>query len=72
MLAIAAESVVKLMAFLAVGLFVVLTWNGGPAALYSQAASTPAVAEVFSSPFQGGTWLTVTFLSFVCAILLPR
>lgn len=72
MLAIAAESVVKLTAFLAVGLFVVLTWNGGPAALYSQAASTPAVAEVFSSPFHGGTWLTVTFLSFVCAILLPR
>ena len=72
MLAIAAESVVKLTAFLAVGLFVVLTWNGGPTGLYADARAAPAVADVFSRPFHGGTWMTVTFLSFVCAILLPR
>lgn len=72
MLAIAAESVVKLMAFLIVGLFIVLTWNGGPPGLYRDVQAAPEVAELFSQPFHGGTWLTVTFLSFVCAILLPR
>jgi Na+/proline symporter/signal transduction histidine kinase/ActR/RegA family two-component response regulator len=72
MLAIAAESVVKLMAFLAVGLFIIFTWTGGPVGLFEQAVSTPGVMEVFSRPLQGGTWLTVTFLSFVCALLLPR
>lgn len=72
MLAISAESVVKLTAFLTVGLFVVVTWNGGPAGLYRDANAHPHVAELFSQPFNGGIWLTVTFLSFVCAILLPR
>ncbi|KUO53894.1 MAG: hybrid sensor histidine kinase/response regulator [Alphaproteobacteria bacterium BRH_c36] len=72
MLAVAAESLVKLMAFLAVGIFIVMTWNGGPQGLYQQVQATPPVAELFSQPFHGGTWLTVTFLSFVCAILLPR
>ncbi len=72
MLAIAAESVVKLVAFLAVGLFIVLTWNGGPQALYQQSMASPEVTEIFSAQLDGGTWLTVTFLSFVCAILLPR
>lgn len=72
MLAIAAESVVKLMAFLLVGFFIVLTWNGGPPGLYRDAQAAPEVAELFSQPFHGGMWLTVTFLSFVCSILLPR
>jgi Na+/proline symporter/signal transduction histidine kinase len=72
MLAIATESVVKLMAFLTVGLFVVFAWNGGPQGLYRDANADPSVVELLSLPFHGGTWLTVTFLSFVCAILLPR
>ncbi|MEQ8823536.1 MAG: PAS domain-containing hybrid sensor histidine kinase/response regulator [Filomicrobium sp.] len=72
MLAIAAESVVKLVAFLAVGLFIVITWNGGIEGLYKDAQNSPAVTEAFSKPLNGGTWLTVTFLSFVCALLLPR
>ncbi|MCH9806130.1 MAG: hybrid sensor histidine kinase/response regulator [Alphaproteobacteria bacterium] len=72
MLAIAAESVVKLVAFLFVGFAIMFTWTGGPLGLLEQATSTPSVVEVFSAPLLGGTWLTVTFLSFVCAILLPR
>lgn len=72
MVAIAAESVVKLMAFLVVGIFIVLTWNGGPPGLYRDVQASPEIVEVFSQPFNGGIWLTITFLSFVCAILLPR
>ncbi|MBU2583662.1 MAG: hybrid sensor histidine kinase/response regulator [Alphaproteobacteria bacterium] len=72
MVAIAAESVVKLLAFLIVGFFIVFTWNGGASGLYRDAQSVPEVAELFSQPFHGGMWLTVIFLSFVCAILLPR
>jgi len=72
MLAIAAESLVKLTAFLAVGLFVVFGMFGSFDKVWESAASTPAIAETFSRQFDGGTWLTVTLLSFVCVILLPR
>lgn len=72
MLAVAAESLVKLVAFLMVGLFIIATWNGGPSALMAQSAADPEVAGLFSQPINGGMLLTVTFLSFVCAILLPR
>src|SRR5262249_15191352 len=70
-LAVAAESIVKLTAFLAVGIFVVLAVFGGSASVRSVTAS-PEVQTIFGRSFNGGTWLTVTFLSFVCIILLPR
>ena len=60
MLAIAAESVVKLVAFLAVGLFVVLTWNGGPSQLFAEANEHPEISRLFSEPLNGGTLLTIT------------
>ncbi len=72
MLAIAAESLVKLVAFLTVGFFIIVTWNGGPVGLYEAARASPEVSNLFSQPLHGGSWLTVTFLSFVCALLLPR
>lgn len=71
-LAIATESLVKLAAFLAVGIFVVFAMAGGPQALLAQAAAHAEVSEIFSRAFNGSTWLTVTLLSFVCIVLLPR
>lgn len=71
-LAVAVESVVKLMAFATVGLFAVFGLFGSFDQLWQSAAASPPVAEIFARPFDGGTWLTVTFLSFSAMILLPR
>ncbi len=71
-LAVAVESVVKLTAFVAVGLFAVLALFGSFDQLWKAAAASPPVSEIFARPFDGGTWLTVTFLSFSAMILLPR
>ncbi len=72
MLAIAVESLVKLAAFITVGLFVVFGLAGGPAALYEIAENTPAIANVFSQAPDGGRWVTVTLLSACAIMLLPR
>ena len=72
MLAIAAESVVKLVSFLIVGIFVLFTVFGGLEGFERVARSHPDVQTIFDHSFHGGKWLTVTFLSFVCIILLPR
>src|SRR5262249_38869886 len=53
MLAIATESIVKLVAFVAVGAFVTFYMFGGPAALFNQAAERPDVAAVFTHGFDG-------------------
>lgn len=72
MMAIAAESLVKLAAFIAVGLFVIFGMFGGVGDFVAQATKSPVVESVFGQNSNGGKWLTVTFLSFVCIILLPR
>ncbi len=71
-LAIAVESMVKLAAFMTVGLFVTYSLFDGPKDLWARAAEHPVVQEVMNRPLSGGMWMTVTFLSFVCIILLPR
>lgn len=71
-LAVAAESVVKLIAFLTVGVFVTFWLFDGPAELYRQAAQRADITALFTSELNGATWLTMTFLAFVCIILLPR
>ena len=71
MLAVAVESVVKLSAFLLVGIYVVYGMNDGPSDLIAT-AMTQADAYVFNTGIHGGALLTVSFLSFVCIILLPR
>jgi len=70
-LAIAAESVVKLVAFLVVGLFVVFGIFGGPQDLWTRAAAA-GVGERVVQPAGGSTFLAMVLLSFVCALLLPR
>ncbi|MEJ2123625.1 MAG: PAS-domain containing protein, partial [Alphaproteobacteria bacterium] len=72
MLAIATESIVKLTAFIAVGSFIVFSMFGGFGPLFEQALQKTEVIEIFSRGFQGGTWLTVTFLSSVSILLLAR
>ncbi len=72
MLAIAAESVVKLAAFLAVGIGIVYSMFGGFGPLMAEAAAKPEITKLFENGIHGGTLLTVTWLSFVCIFLLPR
>ena len=70
--AIAAESLVKLAAFMAIGVFVVMVIGGGPVELLSRAMAMPALESVLGQGLNGGTWLTITFLSAVCILLIPR
>jgi Na+/proline symporter len=72
MLAIATESVVKLCAFVAVGVFVTFWMFDGPIALFSQALERPATAAVLTREPQLSTLVAMTLLSFVAIILLPR
>ncbi len=72
MLAIAVESIVKIMAFIAVGAFIVYGMFGGMGALIDKAMAQPDIKQVFDTGIHGGALLTVTWLSFVCIFLLPR
>ncbi|MCA0433687.1 MAG: PAS-domain containing protein [Proteobacteria bacterium] len=71
-LAVAVESVVKLFAFMAVGLFVVFGIGGGPSAMIEAMNTHPDVSKVFAQAPEGGRWLTVTLLSACAILLLPR
>lgn len=71
-LAIAVEALVKLFAFLTVGIYVTWTLFDGPADLYRQAAAVPAIAENFARDLPGGGWLAQTALAAFACLLLPR
>jgi Na+/proline symporter/signal transduction histidine kinase len=73
--AIAFESVVKLVAFLCVGLFVTFGMFGGFGDLFGKAATLPEASELLavggSGPDYGSLfWLTI--LSMLAIVLLPR
>ena len=73
--AIAFESVVKLVAFLCVGLFVTFGMFGGFGDLFEQARALPAASDLFTvggpnSSYGSLFWLTV--LSMLAIVLLPR
>ncbi len=75
--AIAFESVVKLVAFLAVGAFV--TWGlfDGMADIWARAKAAPGLADLLSlggpqGRFNGPEWFTLTLLSALSVLLLPR
>jgi len=72
MLAIATESIVKLVAFLAVGIFITFVMFHGPAALFGEAMQHPNVAGIFTREPRIDTLVATTLLSFVAIILLPR
>lgn len=77
--AIAFESVVKLIAFLAVGAFVTWSLFDGPADLFARAAAQPELARLLSlgsagagSGFAGGQWFALTLLAMLSVVFLPR
>lgn len=72
--AIAFESVVKLLAFLLVGLTVTFFMFSGPGDLFTQAASHPALASAFQvgRPADFGNWIALTLLAMVVILVLPR
>ncbi|WNJ18057.1 sensor histidine kinase [Pontibacter sp. G13] len=71
--AIAFESVVKLLAVLAVGIFVVFRLFDNPAALFAQAQTHPDLAALFDlDPDRSWTWFWLMFTSGCTFLLLPR
>jgi Na+/proline symporter/signal transduction histidine kinase len=72
MLAIAVESIVKLIAFLAVGIFVTFVMYPGPVALFARASERPDTAAVLSADTSAGNMAAITLLSLFAIILLPR
>lgn len=72
MLAIASEAIVKLVAFLAVGIWVTYWLYDGPSALVAEIAATPAVEEAVTKELVGGNWIVMTVLSSFAILMLPR
>ncbi|MEY4680909.1 MAG: ATP-binding protein [Alphaproteobacteria bacterium] len=72
--AIAFESIVKLVAFLAVGLYVAFAMFDGPGEIFARAAADPAIAPLLGSAGAGGPagWVTLVLLSMAAILFLPR
>ena len=77
--AIALESVVKLLAFVAVGVFVCWGLFDSPAEIFKQAAARAELKPLMGlggvggeSKFAGGQWFALTLLAMLSVILLPR
>ncbi len=71
-LAIAVESIVKLVAFLGLGAFVVWRLNNGLGELTEIAQSDPRIASVIQTPPDPAVWVVTTLLSAFAIVLLPR
>ncbi len=71
MLAIATESIVKLVAFIAAGAFVTF-WMFSPVELFERAMKTPEAVRAINYAPSIGNFLTMTLLSFCAIMLLPR
>ncbi|MGP5563528.1 ATP-binding protein [Vreelandella alkaliphila] len=73
--AIALESLVKLIAFMAVGIFVVFVLYEGPSALFASVATMPEIAEKMgleSVPGGATGWVGMLILAFLAFLTLPR
>jgi len=72
--AIAFESVVKLFAFLAIGIFVTFGLFNGFGDLFAKAAAVPAVERLFQVGTGGDyvRWVTLIVLSMAAILCLPR
>jgi Na+/proline symporter/signal transduction histidine kinase len=71
--AIAFESVVKLVAFLAVGLFVTYGMFGGLSDLFQRAAANPELHRLVQlDEARAGTWTALILLSGLAILFLPR
>ena len=74
--AIAFESLVKLLAFLAVGIFVTYGMFDGVGDIFSRARSAPVLAPMLA-PLEGvaggyASWVWLTILSMLAILFLPR
>ncbi|NLH81846.1 MAG: response regulator, partial [Phyllobacteriaceae bacterium] len=72
MLAVATESLVKLVTFSVVGIYVTFVLFDGPGDLMRALADNPVGAHVLSGGLNGGNWIVMTTLSFLAVLLLPR
>jgi Na+/proline symporter/CheY-like chemotaxis protein len=72
MVAIATESMVKLVAFLAVGIFVTFVMFPGPVALFARALQQPQTAAALTHPPPLTAFCAMTALSLFAIVLLPR
>ncbi|MFG1348247.1 ATP-binding protein [Xanthobacter autotrophicus] len=77
--AVAFESLVKLVAFLAVGLFVTYGLFDGMADIWARAKAVPELSSLLRLGGEGGAgafgyaqWFTLTLLSMLSVLLLPR
>ncbi|MFS8043270.1 ATP-binding protein [Xanthobacter sp. AM33] len=77
--AVAFESLVKLLAFLAVGLFVTYGLFDGMADIWARAKAVPELKSLLRLGGEGGAgafgyaqWFTLTLLSMLSVLLLPR
>jgi Na+/proline symporter/signal transduction histidine kinase len=71
-LAVAAESMVKLIAFLAVGVFVTFVMFSGPGDLFARAMQRADIAAVLTAEPETGSILAMTLISFAAVLMLPR
>ena len=71
-MAIAFESLVKLAALGMVGLFALFGVFSGPADLQHWLQAHPEAIDALYAPVREGPWLTLLFLAFAAAFLLPR
>ncbi len=70
--AIAFESVVKLVAFLAVGLWVVFGLHDGLGALFDRALAQPDLAALTTFSGPTANWVWIVFAAFTAILFLPR
>ncbi len=70
--AIAFESAVKLVAILAVGAFAIFGVFSGPGDMARWLSENPEATEALYRPMHEGPWVTLMFLAFAAAFLLPR
>src|SRR6185503_5401620 len=71
-LAIATESLIKLVAFVTVGVFVTFVMFDGPMNLFAKAMETPRTAAVLTREPVWSTLMVMTLLATVAIVLLPR
>ena len=72
MLAIATETVVKLLAFLTAGIFVVFFLFDGPTHLWQMAQSNSSAVAALTHKTSIGRWVLLVLLSAFAIIMLPR
>jgi Na+/proline symporter/signal transduction histidine kinase len=70
--AIAFESLVKLCALLAVGVFVTFVWFSGTAEIVASVAAHPWLSERIASTRPEPSWVAITLLAALAFICLPR